>query len=96
MTGGSGDGKINLNPVHIAYNSYGYRTGFVFPVRFSIKWQKKKNKGSMKMRTIKTESTKFLNFKDAVKKNKIKSVGADIDGVVRVLKNSNIRLSQTH
>lgn len=50
----------------------------------------------MKMRTIKTESTKFLNFKDAVKKNKIKSVGADIDGVVRVLKNSNIRLSQTH
>lgn len=48
------------------------------------------------MRTIKMENIEFRNFKDTVERNKIKSAGTDINGMVRVLKNSNIRLSQTH
>lgn len=46
------------------------------------------------MKTIKPDSAEFLNFKEAVEKNKIKNTGTKIDVMVEILKKNNIKLSQ--
>lgn len=47
------------------------------------------------MKKIKSGSAEFENFKEGVERNKIKNTGTKIDVMVEILKQNNLKISQT-